>query len=96
MNHLIDEAYRLFDGLPVSLTEANGREIARGHFMLVMGADPTAPAALNVEFSTRGVTFMLGIPDDALPTLARTWTGDHFVLERPAGEWEWLRTPPDH
>lgn len=94
--HLTDETHRLFDGLPVSLMDGDGSEIARGNFVLVAPADPAGSTSLSVEFTSGGVAFMLGIPDEALPSLARTWTGDHFVLDRPAGEWAWLRLPVDN
>lgn len=81
---LLRSALSRLDGGAVLLVNGDGAPVTSGRLVVVMGMDGPLLPALTVEFSLRGITFVMEIPLAYVFTLVASWTGQHYVFRVPA------------
>ncbi len=80
---LVRAALQRLQGRPVLITTADGAPVTNGKLVVVEGLDGPIVPSLSLEFSLRGILFVMEIPLERVFRLVSSWNSGHFVIRLP-------------
>ena len=80
---LVRAALERLQGRPVLITTADDLPVTSGTLVVVEGLDGPVMPSLSMEFSMRGIVFVMEIPLERVFRLVSSWNGRHFAFRLP-------------